>query len=133
MFDIDHFKQFNDHYGHQAGDQVLITLSQFVKNEIRQTDRLYRYGGEEFTIILPETDLRNASLLTEKLRKKIERTNVEYQGNNLPRITVSFGIASYSQQIQEPAHLIHAADKALYHAKNSGRNCVRLFKDNLVT
>ncbi len=132
MFDIDHFKQFNDCYGHQAGDQVLISICQFVKTEIRQTDRLYRYGGEEFTIILPETDLRNASFLTEKLRKHIAQNNVEYQGNSLPRITASFGVASYSQQIQEPAHLIHAADKALYHAKNSGRNCVKLFEDNLV-
>nr|WP_321241592.1 GGDEF domain-containing protein [uncultured Tolumonas sp.] len=132
MFDIDHFKQFNDNYGHQAGDQVLINISQFVKTEIRQTDRLYRYGGEEFTIILPETDIRNASFLTEKLRKQIAQTNMDYQGNSLPRITASFGVASYSQQIQEPAHLIHAADKALYHAKNSGRNCVKLFEDNLV-
>lgn len=132
MFDIDHFKQFNDYYGHQAGDQVLINICQFVKTEIRKTDRLYRYGGEEFTLILPETDLRNASFLTEKLRKQIAQNNVEYQGNNLPRITASFGVASYSQQIQEPAHLIHAADKALYHAKNSGRNCVKLFEDNLV-
>jgi len=132
MFDIDHFKQFNDCYGHQAGDQVLISISQFVKTEIRQTDRLYRYGGEEFTIILPETDLRNASFLTEKLRKHIAKNNVEYQGNSLPCITASFGVASYSQQIQEPAHLIHAADKALYHAKNSGRNCVKLFEDNFV-
>ncbi|MDD2343182.1 MAG: GGDEF domain-containing protein [Tolumonas sp.] len=132
MFDIDHFKQFNDCYGHPAGDKVLISICQFVKNEIRQTDRLYRYGGEEFTIILPETDLRNASFVTEKLRKHIAQTNVEYQGNSLPRITASFGVASYSQQIQEPAQLIHAADKALYHAKNSGRNCVKLFEDNLV-
>ncbi len=132
MFDIDHFKQFNDYYGHQAGDQVLINICQFVKTEIRKTDRLYRYGGEEFTLILPETDLRNASFLTEKLRKQIAQNNVEYQGNSLPRITASFGVASYSQQIQEPAHLIHAADKALYHAKNSGRNCVKLFEDNLV-
>lgn len=133
MFDIDFFKQFNDDFGHQAGDQVLIGISQFVKHEIRKTDRLYRYGGEEFALILPETDLNSAAQLTEKIRKKMAETHVNYKGNCLPKITASFGVASYSQQIHDPAHLINAADKALYHAKNSGRNCVRLFEGNFVT
>ena len=133
MFDIDYFKQFNDDFGHQAGDQVLVAICQYVKREIRQTDRLYRYGGEEFTLILPETNIDNAAQLAEKIRRNIAETTVLYHGYQLPQITASFGVASYSQQIHDPAHLINAADKALYHAKNSGRNCVRLLKDSFAT
>lgn len=131
MFDIDHFKQFNDRHGHQAGDQVLVVISQLAKEIIRTTDLLFRYGGEEFTIILPETDLCGALLLTDKLRQQIEQTKVEYEGHFLAGITASFGVAGYTPLMREPAHLLHAVDEALYFAKNSGRNCIRIFEQHL--
>ena len=134
MLDIDHFKQFNDLYGHLTGDDCLKTLAHALSQVGRRAGELAaRYGGEEFTLILPETNIDNAAQLAEKIRRNIAETTVLYHGYQLPQITASFGVASYSQQIHDPAHLINAADKALYHAKNSGRNCVRLFKDNFVT
>jgi diguanylate cyclase (GGDEF)-like protein len=121
MFDVDHFKQFNDEHGHDQGDRVLQLMSRIVKGQIRTLDIPCRYGGEEFLIILPETNHEYAMGIAERLRKKIEETPLD--GLN---VTVSIGVASYPAIVVENyQEFIEAADKALYEAKNAGRNCVR--------
>ena len=122
MLDIDHFKQLNDQYGHQAGDFILQELSYIVTNNVRESDFPARYGGEEFAIILPQTGCEQARNLAERIRKKIENTPFYYQGFSL-NITVSLGITSFRPQIQNNHfYLVYLADQALYAGKNKGRN-----------
>ena len=121
-FDIDHFKQINDTYGHKKGDFILKEVSKIILQNIRKTDIFGRWGGEEFIIILPFTDLENALILAEKLRKKIEEH--DFDGIN---ITISFGVTEL--KIDDNADtLINRADEALYKAKNKGRNRVCYIK-----
>ncbi|MEE8364254.1 MAG: diguanylate cyclase [Gammaproteobacteria bacterium] len=121
MFDVDHFKRFNDEHGHDQGDRVLQAISRTVKDQIRILDIPCRYGGEEFLIILPETNHASAMAIAERLRKGIEETAVDGLS-----VTVSIGVASYPDLVVENYQkFIEAADKALYEAKNAGRNCVR--------
>lgn len=122
MVDIDFFKKINDTYGHQAGDSVLIQIAKILQQMTRQTDSPTRFGGEEFLIILPQTNENGAYMLAQNLRKKIENFNFLVKEN----ITASFGVASFcdNDTIQT---IIKRADEALYEAKNSGRNKV-LFK-----
>ncbi|MDI3324229.1 ABC transporter substrate-binding protein [Pontibacterium granulatum] len=121
FFDVDDFKQVNDQHGHNEGDRILITLADVVKTAIRKTDQIGRWGGEEFLIILPESDLEMAATLAEKLRATIAQHDF---GLGKHTITCSFGIAQV-QQADTIASLIHRADNALYQAKNGGKNCVR--------
>lgn len=121
FFDIDDFKKVNDQYGHNEGDRILIDVTGLVEETIRKTDQLGRWGGEEFLIILPESDLYMAAVLAEKLRAAIEQKDFGLAGRNL---TCSFGV-SQLQQEDTIASLVHRADEALYQAKNSGKNCVR--------
>ncbi len=124
MFDIDHFKKVNDTYGHPTGDEVIRETARVVRESIRDIDTAGRYGGEEFTVILPDTDQAGASLFAERLRAAIEGLLIEYENNSL-QFTVSLGIAELSEQIDNRGEWISAADEALYHAKSAGRNCWR--------
>ncbi len=119
MLDVDHFKQINDCYGHERGDEVLILLARTLENRIREIDALCRWGGEEFIILLPHTDLENALHLAEILRTAVEQLKAPH----LPHITISLGVAQYQQE-ETIECLISRADSALYQAKETGRNRV---------
>jgi diguanylate cyclase (GGDEF)-like protein len=124
MMDIDHFKRINDTYGHQAGDAVLVNVSQILMNNARQYDEAGRYGGEEFALFLPHTPLINAARVAERLRASIEASRVEVEGQSI-QVTASFGVACYPcDGISDVDSLLKAADTALYEAKHAGRNRV---------
>lgn len=126
MLDFDHFKLINDIHGHQAGDYVLKKTASLVMRNLRKEDTLGRYGGEEFAIILPETDLKRSLQIAEKMRSLIE--NVDYTFNEKKlKVTISIGVSAYSSRKSKTLtynDLIELADKALYRAKNLGRNKV---------
>ncbi|HEX3596513.1 MAG TPA: diguanylate cyclase [Polyangiaceae bacterium] len=134
LVDLDHFKQVNDRYGHQAGDQVLKDIGQRIGNGIRLIDRVARYGGEEFAVILPETRASEARLVAERLRAQIAAEPVvarTLDGEPVSiALTASFGIAELGETVNDEAALVREADAALYSAKNSGRNCVRTARDD---
>jgi diguanylate cyclase (GGDEF)-like protein len=119
MLDIDHFKKFNDTYGHPVGDEVIKMVAKTIKTMIRGTDRAFRYGGEEFTIILPETPGKNGIILAERLRQFVEQNR---SVKNLT-ITISLGITELTQK-ESPESFIKRSDDALYAAKEGGRNRV---------
>ena len=123
MIDIDDFKKVNDLYGHQAGDEVLKNVAKTLQHELRGDDLVARYGGEEFAILLPHTSLREATPVAERLRKKVEEACVHVENNPI-KVTISLGLAQ-SRPSDSPDDLIKRADKALYLAKDSGKNCVR--------
>jgi len=128
MMDIDHFKSVNDTYGHDVGDTVLMETARLVNRGIRETDILFRWGGEEFFIIMPHTDITGAALLAEKLRKVIEGNSFSHVG----KVTASFGVAERKKS--EPRYdLFRRIDQALYRAKNSGRNRVEVYTDSAVS
>ena len=121
--DIDHFKIVNDTYGHDIGDSVLIHIANTLVNSVRSADIVGRFGGEEFVVILPEAGLDEAeNLVAEKIRKEIERTPLIIDDNLSISVTVSLGVSTVESFEQTPAQAIERADKALYTAKNSGRN-----------
>jgi len=125
FLDIDYFKNYNDTNGHQAGDLVLKSFAEILVNSVRRVDICARYGGEEFMILLPETSKEKALLVTEKLRSQIETfpfKNRETQPGE--KVTASIGVASYGLDGGTGAELIESADKALYRAKDQGRNRV---------
>ncbi|OQA90861.1 MAG: Response regulator PleD [Elusimicrobia bacterium ADurb.Bin231] len=127
MIDIDHFKKFNDIHGHQAGDFVLKEVSSVIQDTARTVDIVSRYGGEEISLILPETDIYGAKVIAEKIRKTIEEREFIYQNDNL-RVTVSIGAASFDKTLPiSPEKLISMADQALYIAKQAGRNRVETY------
>jgi len=123
MLDIDHFKKVNDTYGHHAGDLVIQRLAKLVKLATRETDITGRYGGEEFTIVLPDTNGETAKIVAERLRKLVYLDAVEYEDVQI-KVTVSVGIAQYSAAYTTSTQWLEDADKALYTAKESGRNRV---------
>ena len=121
LLDVDHFKQFNDTFGHQAGDAVLIEVGRALAECARDTDMAARYGGEEFIVILPHTDSIGAVAIAERIRGSVAALA------GLPRlITVSVGVAALNLSMSEPEALIESADKALYDSKHNGRNRVTL-------
>ncbi|MCX7943981.1 MAG: sensor domain-containing diguanylate cyclase [Deltaproteobacteria bacterium] len=120
LFDVDYFKKFNDTYGHDAGDCILRNLALTVKNNIRATDLLIRYGGEEFLILSTESTLDEAFAIAERIRKEIENTDF-YFDNKTFKITISLGVSQYRTGLT-PEEFIKCADKALYIAKQKGRN-----------
>ena len=126
MIDIDYFKDFNDRYGHIVGDAILRELSRAIQETIRQIDLIGRYGGEEFSIILSETDKDAARLAAERIRKAIEDRHIRVYGEEL-KITVSIGISTYPYDGEDIERLIDKADSALYQAKQAGRNRVCTF------
>ena len=121
MTDIDYFKKVNDKYGHLAGDLVLKTVSKIMRSQLREYDTAGRYGGEEFVILLPFTKLREAKMVAERLRKKVEQANIEISDTETISITISMGIYEINPDDNEET-LIKNVDKALYEAKETGRN-----------
>ena len=125
MLDVDHFKQFNDHYGHLAGDDCLRQVGQELASVGRSIDFVGRYGGEEFACILPHTDLQGAEKVAERLKKAIVGLGITHEYSSAaPQVTISMGVATaLPVNERSPEELIDAADKMLYEAKDSGRNC----------
>lgn len=122
MMDIDHFKDFNDTYGHTCGDVALINVARLIMEKVRQIDIAARYGGEEFSVVLPHTEIEEALVVAERIRESIEETSVECSGKEL-KLTISVGVAQYDpEKDNDNRELIERADKALYKSKQDGRN-----------
>lgn len=128
MFDIDYFKHVNDTYGHQCGDYILKQVANAALQTFRQTDTVYRVGGEEFMVILTETDINQCIIPLERFRKTVETLNIIYNNKKVD-ITVSIGACQYKPEMKEKENFIEETDKALYKAKNSGRNKTVLSND----
>lgn len=128
MCDIDKFKHVNDFYGHRKGDEVLASIGKLLRNNLRKTDLVGRYGGEEFIIILPETDNQEAFAVCEKLRKVIEDSRLL---GNETALTMSFGVASFSKHGKSEDELVEKADQALYKSKKSGRNRTTIWNEDI--
>lgn len=126
MLDVDHFKNFNDTYGHDAGDHVLQSISQCLKNHLRVCDIVCRYGGEELAVILPGYDLETARAIAERLRQEIVQLSLYYENQLLGPVSASFGLANFPEAGDSHLTLFQAADRALYRAKTRGRNQVVL-------
>jgi len=121
MFDIDYFKNINDNYGHHFGDEVLQAIADIIRETIRTTDIAGRYGGEEFAIILLNDGVDNAFMLSERLRKNIEKKMISTAEHEI-NVTISTGIVEFNEDMTDYINLIECADKALYQSKESGRN-----------
>jgi len=124
MLDVDHFKQFNDTFGHEAGDMVLRNLGSMLLGHLRKEDVVCRYGGEEFTIILPDASLESARSRAEQLRASAKELTPDFQGRSLGPISISIGLAVFPADGTTREVLLQAADSALYQAKAQGRDCV---------
>ncbi|MCC5882059.1 MAG: GGDEF domain-containing protein [Halomonas sp.] len=122
MLDIDHFKQFNDQYGHEAGDAVLIATAQLIAEHFRETDVICRLGGEEFVVLMPSASEVEGKVAVERLLDSLRRQRFRHGDNALGRVTLSCGIASYPRHTDDPLELFRLADMALYHAKHFGRD-----------
>ncbi len=129
MADLDHFKVVNDRYGHLAGDEVLRVFGRMMMKHSRGSDINCRYGGEEFLMILPSMDEETALKRAEQLRQAIAETPVKYGAIDIP-ITASFGVSVFPQHGQNGDELIGSADKALYLAKEAGRNRVKIYSSS---
>ncbi|MCB1049995.1 MAG: GGDEF domain-containing protein [Acidobacteria bacterium] len=121
MMDLDFFKAINDEFGHQAGDKVLSTLASRLKKEIRQQDTLGRYGGEEFLLILPGIDIHQATRVAQKMLELTSNKAFSFEKNQIP-VTLSIGVAALHSSCANAEALLKNADRALYKAKNQGRN-----------
>lgn len=126
MIDIDHFKRFNDTHGHPAGDAALVRVSQYLQENIRESDWLFRYGGEEFLMILTDTGAQEARVRLDTLRAGIAQMTIRHEGITLPQVTISCGLAAFPTDAEDFDGIVSVADEALYRAKQGGRNCVRL-------
>ena len=133
MIDIDHFKRFNDRFGHDAGDFVLSSVAREMTKHIRLSDMACRYGGEELAVVLVDTDLEHAMERAEALRLAIRETNLTHRGQSLPAPTASFGVAVYPQHGTNIADFVKAADRALYAAKETGRDRVCRAEESAAT
>jgi two-component system cell cycle response regulator len=130
MFDLDHFKSVNDTYGHQAGDRVLVELADILREVARDVDRLGRYGGEEFMVLLPETCIDDAAVFVERVRREVARRPFDAGSDQPLRMTISAGVATYPHDtIPDVESLVRLADQALYTAKDTGRNRVVRFDE----
>lgn len=126
MIDIDRFKSFNDKYGHLVGDVILREVSRVIKDSVRQIDFAGRYGGEELSLVLPETDKEQAFLVAERIREMVEAKKIRAYDEEV-KVTVSIGVASFPDDSKSAGALIEKADLALYSAKKSGRNRASLY------
>lgn len=126
IMDLDHFKAVNDTYGHCVGDQVLSAAVRYIMEHLRPYDKVFRYGGEEFLITLPSTDLQAGHLLIERIRAGLVITPLAFHGHKPIPVTVSFGLALLDPDVNVE-EAIHRADESLYAAKTGGRNCTRLW------
>jgi len=132
IFDVDHFKNFNDSNGHLRGSETLRAIGAIMKKKFRSTDLLAKYGGDEFVIILPQTDKVGAYLAAERLRESVEKQvfpGAETQPQK--KLTISIGLASYPEHGQTDEEILNHADKSLYFAKESGRNRTIMYNDNI--
>ncbi len=121
MFDIDHFKNVNDTYGHPAGDEVIRQTAAIVRDVIRDIDIAGRYGGEEFTVLLEDTGAEGGKIVAERIRKQIEENTIVYDGHEI-KYTMSLGVSELNPQMADKIAWVDAADKGLYQAKRNGRN-----------
>jgi diguanylate cyclase (GGDEF)-like protein len=124
MMDLDHFKRFNDTFGHQAGDTLLRTLGDFLKRNTRGQDIACRYGGEEFALVLTDTSLTGAMQRAEILRQQVKQLSVEYAGQLLGQVSMSMGVALFPDHGTTIGDVLRASDQALYRAKREGRDRV---------
>ncbi len=124
MMDIDKFKSVNDTYGHKVGDDVLILVAKLLKESIRKTDILSRFGGEEFIMVLPETSIEEAKDIAENIRKKVQKETLLLEDQTVLAVTISMGVSVKNNKDTSIDEIIVRADEALYEAKNSGRNRV---------
>lgn len=133
MIDIDFFKKYNDHYGHQAGDQTLQNVAACIKDSLRVSDHVYRYGGEEFLVLLPQTESAGAKILAQRILDKLVEKNIPHIKSIFNTVTASCGIAFYSEDtkddVGEWTHVVKQADEALYMAKSEGRNRLSLYRN----
>ena len=129
MADIDHFKSINDTYGHDCGDKVLKEISQRLKENLRYGDKIYRWGGEEFLIILTNISLNDAKSVAQSLRSDVASAIFAFEKREL-NISMTFGLARLNEAFSDIEQVIKKADEALYHGKESGRNCVILADEN---
>lgn len=125
IIDIDFFKQVNDTYGHSCGDYILKEAAYIISNNFRLSDMVFRYGGEEFVVILTETSIKNSLIPLERLRKAFENSNFKFNENQI-KISVSIGVSSLKDETSTPWGMFDNADKALYEAKENGRNQIKL-------
>ncbi len=130
MLDIDHFKQVNDAHGHQVGDDILREIGKTIVCQLRPMDFAYRYGGEEFAVVLPTTTAKDAGIVAERIRKAIDEAEISAADRRF-HVTTSVGIAS-AMAADKPERIIRRADEALYRAKEAGRNCVRWHNGNQI-
>lgn len=121
IIDIDFFKRINDTYGHLCGDYILKEVAYIIYDTFRKTDIVFRYGGEEFVALLTETSIEKSEIPLERLRTRVENYAFQFKNNNI-KVTVSIGVASVNEKINSAGELLDNADKALYNAKNGGRN-----------
>lgn len=126
IIDIDFFKQVNDTYGHSCGDYILKETAYLITNNFRLSDMVFRYGGEEFVVILTETPKENALIPLERLRKAFENADFKFNGKKI-KITISSGISAINDKVSTAWDLFDEADKALYCAKENGRNQIKLY------
>jgi diguanylate cyclase (GGDEF)-like protein len=126
MMDLDHFKQFNDSFGHEAGDIVLREFGTLITAQIRGSDIACRYGGEEFLVILVDATLELAQRRADSLREQVRNMQIQHRGKVLRRVTVSMGLAAFPDHGRSRVLVVNAADKALYTAKSEGRDRVVL-------
>ncbi len=124
LVDVDHFKTYNDHYGHQAGDEALIAIASTIKKMIRRTDSVYRYGGEEFLIVLPEVGEEGGAIAANHVRESVEKLALPHEKADRGYVTVSIGVAEERLDGPDQNETIARADEALYRAKHQGRNTV---------
>lgn len=131
LYDIDFFKAYNDYYGHLEGDEVMMKVADVVSKHCRSGDRAYRYGGEEFLVVLPEQSLESAAIATERVRRAVESLAIPHAAQEPPGVvTVSAGVATLSPGDRKSVErLLKEADTALYRAKRSGRNCILTYED----
>ena len=136
MLDIDYFKKVNDTWGHSAGDCVLKSVSKIIAHELREYDIASRYGGEEFCILLPDTKIREAVFVAQRLRKAVEASDINISEDQLLgldtlKVTISVGVSEFDKTMDVPEKLHQSADVALYEAKHRGRNCVVVYDESL--
>ena len=133
--DFDHFKKVNDTYGHQAGDAVLIAGSQIVQSEVRNSDIVARFGGEEFVVIMPGVDAHGLRMIAERIRSRMERNAFLLPDGQVLKCTISLGGSTHHETgvYASPEDLLHAADKCVYAAKRAGRNRVVIDGDPACT
>ena len=132
MIDVDFFKQYNDLYGHMAGDKVLRRLGSAIRDtNVRPEDLLARYGGEEIAVLLPGAKLEGAMMVAERIRKSVEALDIEHSASATGRLTISIGVSAVApqRQVDNPEDVLREADEALYLAKAQGRDCIRTIED----